>query len=119
MAAEQPSEGGADSGPTPLHFAAGQDDAAACRALLDAGAAIDAGDDRGATPLHWAAFFGRADAGIVLIDAGASSIRFIDSNGASRARAVSERMVPTCAATTTTPASMVDPRHCQTVNKKG
>jgi peptidoglycan/LPS O-acetylase OafA/YrhL len=72
-AAQQPSEGGADSGPTPLHFAAGQDDAAACRALLDAGAAIDAGDDRGATPLHWAAFFGRADAGIVLIDAGADA----------------------------------------------
>lgn len=62
-------EGGA--GPTPLHFAAGQDDAATCLALLDAGAAVDAGDDRDATPLHWAAFFGRADAGIALLEAGA------------------------------------------------
>lgn len=69
--AAQHSSGDGGAGPTPLHFAAGQDDAAACRALLGAGAAVDAGDDRDATPLHWAAFFGRAQAGIALLDAGA------------------------------------------------
>jgi hypothetical protein len=55
----------------PLSTAAAAGDAAEVRALLAAGAAVDAADARGMTPLIWASRRGRLDAMRALIAAGA------------------------------------------------
>ena len=59
-------------GATPLHWAAEHGTMGAVRALIDAGAYIDAKDDRGRRPLHRAAAHGTADAVQSLINAGAA-----------------------------------------------
>ena len=59
-------------GATPLHWAAEHGATGAVRALIDAGAYIDAKDDRGRRPLHRAAGHGTAEAVRALINAGAA-----------------------------------------------
>ena len=58
-------------GSTPLHFAADADDPELVRALVAAGAAVNARSLAGHTPLWWACNAGRAAAARELLDAGA------------------------------------------------
>jgi hypothetical protein len=57
---------------TPLHAAAVAGDAKAVKALVDAGASLEAEDHRKRRPLHWAAYKGHAEATSALCEAGAS-----------------------------------------------
>jgi uncharacterized protein len=56
---------------TPLHLAAEHDHCDVARALLDAGADIEAETSWGMTPLQWAGVMGSAAVGRLLIDHGA------------------------------------------------
>lgn len=58
-------------GSTPLHLAATNPDVSALKALLAAGANVNAKDDDGNTPLHMAAYTNRIEAAKVLLEAGA------------------------------------------------
>lgn len=55
----------------PLVDAVKAGDAARVRALVDAGADVNAAEPDGATPLHWAAYAGDVEATRLLLDAGA------------------------------------------------
>ena len=55
-----------------LHSAAAKGHADVARALLAAGASVDAVDKQGSTPLHYAAFQGHAVVVTALLEAGAS-----------------------------------------------
>ncbi|KAH8052213.1 hypothetical protein JL722_10313 [Aureococcus anophagefferens] len=85
------------NGATPLHAAAENGHAAAARALLDAGAAVDAGFSMvGVSPLHLAAQYDRPDVAALLLDRGAAvDARSLNADGASalypRARASGSR----------------------------
>jgi uncharacterized protein len=59
-------------GRTPLHYAALDDAAESVRALIDAGADVDARDQAGNTPLHFAAQEGSLAVGRILLEAGAA-----------------------------------------------
>ena len=59
-------------GATSLHYAAAADDAALVRALLDAGADVDAVDEHGTTAVHSACLENAFAAARVLAEAGAS-----------------------------------------------
>lgn len=66
---------------TELHVAAANNDAAAAKRLIDAGAVIDAVETKfGQTPLHFAAASGCLDVAILLVDSGAS-IDLVDKAG--------------------------------------
>ena len=72
-----PDGGVANQWPHPLHYAAiagGQTGALMVRALLSAGASLDAVDESGRSPLHWAAEFAEREALEDLINAGASAL---------------------------------------------
>ena len=73
------------NGATPLHAAAENGHAAAARALLDAGAAVDAGFSMvGVSPLHLAAQYDRPDVAALLLDRGAAvDARSLNADGAS------------------------------------
>lgn len=58
-------------GSTPLHLAATNPDVTAVKALLAAGADVNAKDMDGNTPLHMAAYTNRIEAAKVLLEAGA------------------------------------------------
>jgi ankyrin repeat protein len=58
-------------GSTPLHYAALNADSGPLKALLAAGAKVNAVDKEGQTPLHVAAFATRKDAVVALLAAGA------------------------------------------------
>lgn len=58
-------------GITPLHYAAMNEDSGPLKALLAAGAAVNARDGEGRTPLHMAAFSTRTGNGTLLLEAGA------------------------------------------------
>lgn len=58
-------------GSTPLHYAAMNADSGPLKALLAAGAAVNARDGEGRTPLHMAAFSTRTANGKLLLQAGA------------------------------------------------
>ena len=58
-------------GSTPLHLAATNPDVTALKALLAAGANVNAKDDDGNTPLHMAAYTNRIEHAKVLLEAGA------------------------------------------------
>src|SRR5262249_486705 len=59
------------AGRTPLHYAAGDGDAARVRKLLDSGMDAGAADDDGWTPLHFAAQRNAADVAAILLQAAA------------------------------------------------
>lgn len=59
------------AGRTPLHYAAGDGDAARVRELLAEGMDAGAADDDGWTPLHFAAQGNAADVAAILLQAGA------------------------------------------------
>jgi hypothetical protein len=64
-----------------LHSAAAKGDGDVARALLEAGASVDAVDKQGDTPLHYAAFQGHAVVARALLEAGASVDAFeVQSN---------------------------------------
>lgn len=72
-----PDGGVANRWPHPLHYAAiacGTTGAAMVRALLSAGASLDALDESGRSPLHWAAEFAEREAIEELLAAGASAL---------------------------------------------
>jgi len=58
-------------GSTPLHLAAINPDVTTVKALLAAGANVNAKDDDGNTPLHMAAYANRIETAKVLLEAGA------------------------------------------------
>lgn len=58
-------------GITPLHYAAMNEDSGPLKALLGAGAAVNARDSEGRTPLHMAAFSTRTANAKLLLEAGA------------------------------------------------
>ena len=68
----------------PLHSAVAARDAASVRALIAAGADVDARQQRGVTPLHAAAHHGDAELVALLLDAGADPA-LADDDGASAA----------------------------------
>jgi hypothetical protein len=73
------------SGETPLHMAADAGRARAVRALIAAGALVDAREGEGSqTALHYAAAQGRAAAALALLDAGAAP-HAVDADGATPA----------------------------------
>lgn len=59
-------------GRTPLHYAAMEDAADSVRALIEAGADVDAPDQAGNTPLHFAAQEGALVVGRTLLEGGAA-----------------------------------------------
>lgn len=61
-------------GATPLHFAALNVDSGPLKALLAAGAQVNARDKNGATPLHMAAFATRTEHAKLLLKAGADPL---------------------------------------------
>lgn len=61
-------------GATPLHFAALNVDSGPLKALLAAGAPVNARDKNGATPLHMAAFATRTEHAKLLLKAGADPL---------------------------------------------
>jgi ankyrin repeat protein len=74
--------GADEDGRTPLHLAAQRSAGGAVRALLDAGAAVDAGDRLRQTPLHLAAASNAVGTAQQLLDAGAP-FDALDAAGAS------------------------------------
>lgn len=60
-------------GSTPLHLAATNPDAGPLKALLAAGADVNARDGEGATPLHMAAYTQRTENAKLLLEAGADT----------------------------------------------
>lgn len=60
-----------DDGATPLHYAALNEDDGPLRALIAAGANVNARDREGRTPLHMAAFATRSRHALPLLEAGA------------------------------------------------
>ncbi|HMV54472.1 MAG TPA: ankyrin repeat domain-containing protein [Rhodocyclaceae bacterium] len=60
-------------GSTPLHLAATNPDAGPLKALLAAGADVNARDGEGATPLHMAAYTQRTENARLLLEAGADT----------------------------------------------
>jgi ankyrin repeat protein len=67
-------------GSTPLHLAATNPDVTAVKALLAAGADVNAKDMDGNTPLHMAAYTNRIEATKVLLEAGAD-VNVVSSGG--------------------------------------
>lgn len=67
-------------GSQPIHLAAMNPDLSALRALLAAGANVNARDGEGVTPLHMAAYASRATHARVLLEAGADA-RATTDNG--------------------------------------
>jgi ankyrin repeat protein len=67
-------------GSTPLHLAATNSDVSAVKALLAAGADVNAKDMDGNTPLHMAAYTNRIEATKVLLEAGAD-VSIVSSGG--------------------------------------
>jgi len=67
-------------GSTPLHLAATNPDVSAVKALLAAGANVNAKDDDGNTPLHMAAYTNRIENAKVLLEAGAD-VNVVSSGG--------------------------------------
>jgi ankyrin repeat protein len=67
-------------GSTPLHLAATNPDVTAVKALLAAGANVNAKDDDGNTPLHMAAYTNRIAVAKVLLEAGAD-VNVVSSGG--------------------------------------
>jgi len=67
-------------GSTPLHLAATNPDVTAVKALLAAGADVNAKDMDGNTPLHMAAYTNRIEATKVLLEAGAD-VNIVSSGG--------------------------------------
>lgn len=66
-------------GSQPIHLAAMNPDLSALRALIAAGAHINARDGEGATPLHMAAYASRATHARVLLEAGADPLATTDN----------------------------------------
>jgi len=62
-----------DGGATPLHLAAGSNNKAIIKILLDKKADVNARTKQGWSPLHWAAYMDCADAVSMLLDNGANS----------------------------------------------
>lgn len=60
-----------EMGSTPLHYAALNENSGPLKALLAAGANINARDKEGATPLHMAAYATRSEHAKLLLEAGA------------------------------------------------
>ena len=67
-------------GSTPLHLAATNPDVTAVKALLAAGADVNAKDMDGNTPLHMAAYTNRVENAKVLLEAGAD-VNIVSSGG--------------------------------------
>lgn len=66
-------------GSTPLHLAATNPDSSAMKALIAAGANVQARDNDGATPLHMAAYSSRAANVQILLEAGADPLAKTDN----------------------------------------
>lgn len=69
-----------DMGSTPLHLAATNPDSGVVKALLAAGADVNARDGEGATPLHLAAYADKSANATLLLQAGAD-VNAVTSNG--------------------------------------
>lgn len=69
-------------GSTPLHLAATNPDSGVLKALLAAGADVNARDGEGATPLHLAAYADKSANATLLLQAGAD-VEAVTSNGRS------------------------------------
>ena len=66
-------------GSTPLHLAAGNPDTSAMKALIAAGADVNARDNDGATPLHMAAYASRPKNTQLMLEAGADPLAKTDN----------------------------------------
>jgi ankyrin repeat protein len=75
---------------TALHKAAQVDDVEVARALLEAGADLEAQTDWGATPLDWAATMGAGEVGELLLAGGAEGLDLINAASLGRAERVEE-----------------------------